>query len=405
MLRPRLRFGIFMAPYHSPRESPTACFDRDRELIQWLDELGYDEAWIGEHHSAGYEIISSPELFIADLAAHTRRVRLGTGVVSLPYHHPFMVAERMNQLDHLTKGRVILGVGPGLLPSDAMMLGIDPREQRRMMGEALDVVLRLLRGEVVTEKTDWFELRDARLHLTPYSRPHLEVAVAASVTPSGPRTAGRYGLSMLSPAATTQGGFNALAYHWGMVEETAAEHGQSVARDGWRLAGWCHVAETREQARRDLMFGLADFLHYFQQVVALPGIPETGTPEECLDTMIDLGIAVVGTPDDLIAQIERLEEQTGGFGAFLSISHDWANREATRRSYELIARRVMPRFQASNTFSTRSMEWVQANRMPFLGAATQGVMEAIQKDAAERSGEPGPRRGLGPGADASVSRS
>jgi len=385
MLRPRLRFGIFMAPYHAPHESPTACFDRDRELVQWLDELGYDEAWIGEHHSAGYEIISSPELFIADLAAHTRNIRLGTGVISLPYHNPFMVAERMNQLDHLTRGRAILGVGPGLLPSDAMMLGIDPREQRRMMSEALDVILRLLRGEVVTEKTDWFDLRDAKLHLTPYSRPHLEVAVAASVTPSGPRTAGRYGISMLSPAATTQGGFNALAYHWGMVEETAAEHGQSVARDRWRVAGWCHVAETREQARRDVMVGLADFLYYFQKVVALPGIPETGSPEECLDAMVNLGVAVVGTPDDMIAQIARLEEQSGGFGAFLSISHDWANREATRRSYELISRYVMPRFQDASAFSTRSMEWVQANRMPFLGAATQGVMEAIQKDAAERS--------------------
>jgi limonene 1,2-monooxygenase len=385
MLRPRLRFGIFMAPYHAPRESPTACFDRDRELVQWLDELGYDEAWIGEHHSAGYEIISSPGLFIADLAAHTRRIRLGTGVVSLPYHNPFMVAERMNQLDHLTKGRTILGVGPGLLPSDAMMLGIEPREQRRMMGEALDVILRLLRGEVVTEKTDWFDLRDAKLHLTPYSRPHLEVAVAASVTPSGPRTAGRYGISMLSPAATTQGGFNALAYHWGMVEETAAEHGQCVGRDRWRLAGWCHVAETREQARRDVLFGLPDFLYYFQKVVALPGIPEQGSPEECLEAMVNLGVAVVGTPDDLIAQIARLEEQSGGFGAYLSIGHDWANREATRRSYELIARCVMPRFQDASAFTTRSMEWVQANRMPFLGAATQGVMEAIQKDAAERS--------------------
>jgi limonene 1,2-monooxygenase len=211
------------------------------------------------------------------------------------------------------------------------------------------------------------------------------VAVAASVTPSGPRTAGRYGISMLSPAATTQGGFNALAYHWGMVEETAAEHGQCVGRDRWRLAGWCHVAETREQARRDVLFGLPDFLYYFQKVVALPGIPEQGSPEECLEAMVKMGVAVVGTPDDLIDQIARLEEQSGGFGAFLSIGHDWANRSATRRSYELIARHVMPRFQDAGAFTTRSMEWVQANRMPFLGAATQGVMEAIQKDAAERS--------------------
>jgi len=266
-----------------------------------------------------------------------------------------------------------------------MMLDIDPNTKRDRMEQALDLILRLFRGEVVTEKTDWFELRDAKLHLAPYSRPHLEVAVAASVTPSGPRTAGRYGISMLSPAATTQGGFSALAYHWGIVEETAAEHGQHVGRDRWRVAGWCHVAETREQARRDVMFGLGDFLYYFQKVVALPGIPETGTPEECLDAMTESGVAVVGTPDDLIAQIERLEEQSGGFGAFLSICHDWANRDAERRSYELISRYVMPRFQDANAFTRRSMEWVQEHRAPFLGAATQGVMEAIQKDAAERS--------------------
>jgi limonene 1,2-monooxygenase len=389
MLRPRLRFGVFMAPYHSPQESPTAHLERDRALIQWLDELGYDEAWIGEHHSAGYEIIASPELFIADVAARTRNIRLGTGVVSLPYHNPFMVAERMNLLDHLTRGRAMLGVGPGLLPSDAHMLGIDPREQRRMMGESLDVILRLLKGEVVTAKTDRFELRDAKLHISPYSRPHLEVAVAASVTPSGPRTAGRYGISMLSPAATTSGGFNALQYHWGMVEETAAEHGQTVSRDRWRLAGWCHVAETREQARKDVLVGLPSFLHYFQKVVALPGIPETGTPEECLDAMTSMGVAVVGTPDDLIAQIQRLEEQSGGFGAYLSIAHDWANREATWRSYEMIQRYVAPKFQDMHTFGVRSAEWVGENRGALLGAATQGVLEAIQKDAAERAAKAG----------------
>ena len=384
MLRSRMRFGIFMAPFHPVSENPTLCLDRDRELIQWLDDLGFDEAWIGEHHSAGYEIIASPELFIADVAARTKHIRLGTGVVSLPYHNPLMVADRMVLLDHLTRGRAMMGVGPGLLPSDAMMLGIDPRDQRRMMSEALEVILPLLRGEVVTCKTSWFELRDAKLQLAPYSRPHLDIAVAASVSPSGPRTAGRWGISMLSPAATSTGGFNALAYHWGLCEESAAEHGQSVDRSSWRIAGPVHIAESVEQARRDVLFGLPGWLYYFQKVVALPGVPEIGTPEECLDAMIQAGFVIVGTPDDLIGQIERLEEQTGGFGAFLVTAHDWANRDATRRSYELIARYVMPRFQDSNAYTRRSMEWVQQNRGPFLAAATQGMIEAIQKDAAER---------------------
>jgi limonene 1,2-monooxygenase len=385
MLRPRLRFGVFMAPFHPVQENPALCLERDRELIQWLDELGFDEAWIGEHHSAGYEIIASPELFIADVAARTKHIRLGTGVVSLPYHQPLMVADRMTQLDHMTRGRAMFGVGPGLLPSDAMMLGIDPRRQRGMMSEALDAIIPLLRGEVVTMKTDWFELRDAKLQLAPYSRPHLEMAVAASVSPSGPRTAGRWGMSMLSPAGTSTGGFNALAYHWGICEETAREHGQAVDRSGWRIAGPVHIAETVEQAREDVRFGLPGFLYYFQKVVGLPGIPEQGTPDECLDAMIEAGFVVCGTPDDLISQIERLETQCGGFGAFLVTAHEWANRAATRRSYELIARYVMPRFQDSNAYRQRSMQWVQENRSAFLGAAAQGMMEAIAKDADDRA--------------------
>src|SRR4029453_18334005 len=278
MLRPRMRFGIFMAPFHPVNENPTLCLERDRELVQWLDELGFDEAWIGEHHSAGYEIIASPELFIADVAARTKHIRLGTGVVSVPYHQPLMVADRMAQLDHLTRGRAMFGVGPGLLPSDAMMLCIDPRRPRDMMAEALQAIIPLLRGEVVTMKTDWFELHDAKLQLAPYSRPQIEMAVAASVSPSGPRTAGRWGIAMRSPAATSTGGFSALAYHWGICEETARAHDQRVDRCSWRIAGPVHIAETVEQAREDVRFGLAGWLYYFQKVVALPGVPEQGPP-------------------------------------------------------------------------------------------------------------------------------
>ena len=123
----RLDFGIFLAPFHPVNENPTLSLQRDFELIEWLDRLGYDEAWIGEHHSAGYEIIASPEVFIAAAAERTRHIRLGTGVSSVPYHHPLMLADRIMQLDHLTRGRVMFGVGPGALPSDAFMMGIEVR--------------------------------------------------------------------------------------------------------------------------------------------------------------------------------------------------------------------------------------------------------------------------------------
>src|SRR3954449_2776550 len=133
-----LRFGIFLAPFHPVGQNPTLALQRDLELVERLDELGYDEAWFGEHHSAGFEIIASPEVFIAAAAERTRRIKLGTGVSSLPYHHPFMLADRMVLLDHLTRGRAMLGVGPGQLTSDAVMLGIDPPTQRPRMEQALD---------------------------------------------------------------------------------------------------------------------------------------------------------------------------------------------------------------------------------------------------------------------------
>src|SRR5215813_13752270 len=172
-----MRFGYFLAPFHPVGQNPTLALERDLDLIVHMDRLGFDEVWVGEHHSAGYEIIASPEVFIGVAAERTKHIRLGTGVSSLPYHQPLMLADRMVLLDHLTGGRTMLGVGPGALPSDAYMMGIDVSRQRDMMEEGLEALLALLRGEEpVTRKTDWFELRDARTQLRPYQG-ELEVAV------------------------------------------------------------------------------------------------------------------------------------------------------------------------------------------------------------------------------------
>src|SRR5215470_15817858 len=230
----RLDFGIFLAPFHPVNENPTVSLQRDFELIEWLDRLGYDEAWIGEHHSAGYEIIASPEVFIAGAAERTRHIRLGTGVSSVPYHHPLMLADRIMQLDHQTRGRVMFGVGPGALPSDAFMMGIDPMRQRDMMDESLAALVPLLRGETVTMETSWFTLRDAQLHLRPFTKPHVEIGVAAQVSPAGSRAAGKYGISLLSLGATTTAGFDALAAQWKICEQKAAEHGKVADRNRWR---------------------------------------------------------------------------------------------------------------------------------------------------------------------------
>jgi limonene 1,2-monooxygenase len=388
----RLRFGIFLAPFHPVTENPGAALQRDFELVEWLDELGYDEAWIGEHHSAGMEIIASPEVFIAAAAERTRNIRLGTGVSSLPYHHPLMLADRMMQLDYQTRGRAMLGMGPGSLPSDAFMMGIDPVKQRDMMDEAMSAIVPLLRGETVSLKTDWFELRDAHLQLTPYTRPNLEMAAAATISPAGPRAAGKYGMGLLSIGATTQGGFNALAMTHQIWSEKAAEHGNVVDRGTWRLVGPMHVAETREKARENVRFGISEWLRYFQEVGALPLAPG-GSLEGAIESLTKSGLAVIGTPDDAIAQLQRLEEQSGGFGCFLQLAHNWADFNETKRSYELIARYVMPRFQELNPNRVKSMEWAAKNRPTFIGAVTQAIGNEMQKHAKEQAAKQAAKKG------------
>jgi limonene 1,2-monooxygenase len=390
-----MRFGIFLAPFHPVGQNPTLALARDLDLIVHLDRLGFDEAWIGEHHSAGYEIIASPEVFIATAAERTRHIRLGTGVSSLPYHQPLMLADRMVLLDHLTRGRVMLGVGPGALPSDAYMMGIEVARQRDMMEEALEAILLLLRSdEPVTYQTDWFTLRDARLQLRPYTQPHLEVAVAAQVSPAGPRAAGRFGCSLLSIGATSAGGFDVLGHHWNVVEERAAQFGQVADRSAWRLVGPIHIAETREQAAADVEFGLAQWVDYFQRVAALPLAPDATGHDSLVDALNASGFAVIGTPDDAIAQLRRLDEQSGGFGTFLCMAHEWADRPETLRSYELLARYVMPEINGSAATLTASRDWAAENRPEFIGAAGAAIMSAIQSHAEERqAAEQSPSQG------------
>jgi limonene 1,2-monooxygenase len=383
MLNDRMRFGIFLAPFHGLRENPTLAIERDFELIEHLDRLDYDEAWIGEHHSAGLEIIPSPELFIAAAAQRTRHIRLGTGVSSLPYHHPYMLADRMQQLDHQTRGRAMFGVGPGALPSDAVMLGIDPLRQRDMMDEALDVIIKLLRGEMVTHKSDWFTMEEARLQLPPYTRPHIEMAVAAMVSPSGPRSAGKYGIGMLSIATIMKTAYMSLPTAWGIVEEMSREHGTQVSRRNWRVVTPMHVAETREKAIEDIRFGLSDWIRYYTEVIALP-FELTGTLEERCEQYIRSNHAIIGDPDEVISRINDIQQMSGGFGCLLQLAHNWADFPQTLKSYELMARFVMPHFQRTNVGRDESTAWAAARRDELMRVGRMAKELATKKHAEER---------------------
>jgi limonene 1,2-monooxygenase len=262
------------------------------------------------------------------------------------------------------------------------MMGIDVQKQRDMMDESLQAIIKLLNGETVTEQTDWYTLNEARLQMAPYTRPRVEIAVASQVSPTGATAAGRHGLSLLSVGSTSTGGFNALASNWAIAQQQAKESGQTVDRKNWRLVAPVHVAETREKARENVRYGLENWLKYFLEVAALPLAPTDGG--DPVDAMIESGMAVIGTPDDCIAQIKRLEKQSGGFGSFLQMAHNWADFEQTKRSYELIARYVMPEFQGMNGNRQESYNWARDNHDTFMGAAMMAVGSRIKRHIDEK---------------------
>jgi limonene 1,2-monooxygenase len=388
-----LRFGAFYAPFHPVGQSPTMALEYDLERVEALDRLGYDEAWFGEHHSGGYELIGCPEIFIAAAAQRTKHIKLGTGVVSLPYHHPWLLADRIVLLDHLTRGRLIMGCGPGALPTDAHVMGIDPVEQRRMMEESLEAILALFTSEEpIDRQTDWFTIRDGRLQMRPYTYPHPEVAVAAMVTPSGPRLAGQHNVALLSLSMSVAEGFAAIGQAWSVVEEQAAKQGHTPDRRSWRILGNLHVAETREQAIEDCTYGLRDFSNYFgggAGFVPLANQVDGADDSETafVEQYVKAGGVCIGTPDDAIEYIEGLIEQSGGFGTFLMLGHDWASPERTLNSYRLIAERVIPHFQGQLSAPRASHDWATENRGKLFGRSIQAMGNAITQHVEEKEKE------------------
>ena len=381
-----LKTGVFLAPFHPLGENPLLALERDMELLAHLDRLNYHEAWIGEHHSGGFEIIACPEMFIAAAAERTRHIRLGTGVTSLPYHNPFTLAGRMMQLDYMTRGRAMFGVGPGSLVYDAVKMGLKPEDQRRKLDEGLDVIVDLMQGRMVTRKTDWFDLHEARLQLKSYSQPMMEMAVASNRSPVGALAAGRHGIGMLSIGGTSDDALKAHANNWRLYAESAQKAGHAPDRRKWRIVTFAHVAETREQARADMRFGLADYVRYFREVATFPIIPADITTDPA-EYLVASGLACIGTPDDCIRHFERLwKGSDGGLGAILLLAHNWADWPATLKSYELMARYVHPHFQRDANELRRFGYDDAAAKYATAGAQSQAAVQAaIDKHAARKA--------------------
>jgi limonene 1,2-monooxygenase len=237
----------------------------------------------------------------------------------------------------------------------------------------------------VSHDSDWFKLNKARLQMSPYSRPSVEIAVASQVSPTGARAAGKHGVGLLSIGATSDGGFNALGSNWAIAEELAKDNGKTMDRAAWRLVGPMHIAETKEKAMADVRFGLEKWLFYFREVANLPLAPTTGG--DPVEAFLSMPMAVVGTPDEAEAKIQALVEQSGGFGAFLFMAHNWAPWAETKRSYELFARYVAPKFQSLNVGREASMAWVKDNKADFTAQSMAAVGARIAQHAQEKGAD------------------
>ena len=389
------KFGAFLAPHHPIGEHPTLQLQSDLELVSHMDRLGFDEFWCGEHHSTGWEVIASPELFLAAAAERTSRIRLGTGVISLPYHHPFMVAQRIVRLDHQSRGRFMFGSGPGALPSDAHTLGVDPMLLRDRQDEAMGVIRRLLEeDERITVESEWFTLRDAKLQLKPVQK-DMEFAVASLISPSGMTLAGKHSAGVLSIGSTSTAGIQALPLQWSFAEESAEKHGKTVDRANGRLVMNWHVAESKDKAREQAKEGL--FRHNNEYTVGTLAAGEGTifkTPDEAVDAMsAPSSPNVIGTPEALVEKIYKLEELSGGFGTVIGFVHDWANREDTKNSWDMVARYVIPEVNGLLHDYRESNQYVIENRETWMRAG-QAIMTKIQenKRAADAMQQAQPKR-------------
>jgi limonene 1,2-monooxygenase len=380
----RLNFGAFLAPHHPIGEHPMLQFRRDLDLVERLDALGYDEFWCGEHHSSGWEMIASPEMFLAAAGERTKRIKLATGVVSLPYHHPFNVAQRIVQLDYMTGGRAIFGSGPGALASDAHTLGVDPMVLRDRQDEAITIIRRLFRGERVTARSEWFTLQDAALQLLPLQE-EIPFAVASQISPSGMTLAGKHGIGIISIGSLSAEGLNSLPTQWGFAEAAAAKHGTVVDRRNWRVLMSWHIAETREKARIEARDGL--FRHHNEYIAGTlqrPGAKPFRTPDQAVDltAFSDAAAATIGTPDDLVERIKSVLEISGGFGTVVGFVHDWANPENTMRSWDMVARYVVPEINGYLTGLRKSQQFVSTNRAVFDRSREAVMAKIVENDAA-----------------------
>jgi limonene 1,2-monooxygenase len=357
MMNPKT-FGCFLPPAHDPMKSPYTALLHDIELCGLVDDLGYDEVWLGEHHAGGWTTLSSPELLIAALSRETRRVRFATGVIPLPYHHPLHIAERMLLLDHLTAGRVTLGCGTGSYIHDMEMIGVDPRSVRAHFLAALEVVQALINGQTVDRETPWFTAKKAVLQLRPFRNP-VEIVVASSLSDES--------IGLLADTATTP--IVNLTPPWGtirsgadtdpvssVVERIEKYRAKSGGQTRIRCNVFVHIADSSARGIDELMPGwIAQRLGMYRNVLGMP-IPESSAANRrALESLVDAGAYIVGDSVTCTGRLRDLLNRLSGPISLTFFVPGWLPHEAARDQLTAIASDVMPALLGGFDGTTESM--------------------------------------------------
>ena len=344
-----LKFSFFMMPIHQPKENPSLAFDRDIKLVNFADMLGFDEFFIGEHHSGGWENMPCPEMALAKASATAKRIKLGTSVINLPFHHPYHVAERIVFLDHLTMGRAMLGVGPSSLISDKRLFRINPDVMWDMMQESLEIIINLLdKSEPFDFDGKFWKLKDIALQLHSFQKPRIPICIATAGSEETLDLAGKHGCVLFSMAGKSREGKLSFSDQWSRVEKSALQHGTSVSRDNWRVVTSVYLSENRQKAWDEVEEGIAREMNYFKTIGFKSAYEDySGQPFDKITPRIGAKNRrwIIGTPDDAIGAIEEFIKETGGFGGFMMTTHEWTSEENIRHSIDLFARYVMPHFR------------------------------------------------------------
>ena len=360
-----MKLGTFMMPLHPPGRNIAETLAEDREAVLLADKLGYCEAFVGEHVTDAAETVTSSMMFLASLAHETKNIMLGTGTINLSNSHPANVAAQAAMLDHMLKGRFIMGISPGGLMSDAEVFGSFDKNRNEMFVESINTVLKIWESEppyniegkywnVSVSKTMIPEIGQGFI-MKPFQKPHpLIVGTAVAPFSQGVTEMAKRGWQPISANFLMP---EWVKTHWPKYVEGREAVGAVASPSEWRVAKSIFVADDEATAKRYAHGADGPYHFYFKQLVRkLVGAGGRGNlfktdpemPNEAITPdYVCQKLVLAGTVDSVVAQLLAFRDQVGDFGTLLYACHDWMDPALAKRSMQLMAEQVMPRVNAA----------------------------------------------------------